>query len=112
MSSVHHHRPIVLRPLSTQQFRIAMGLAVAALSYADIQQLAPGAFGLTLRSGRPAAFHVMVQGEREGSGAQLVIETTLVNDADCSEALEIASHVMDSLPAWCDVVWATGMGTS
>jgi hypothetical protein len=49
MDSIHHHPPITLRPLSAQQLRVAMGLAIAGLPYGDIEQLTPRTFGVTLR---------------------------------------------------------------
>jgi hypothetical protein len=111
MDAIRHHPPITLRPLSAQQFRVAMGLAIAGLPYGDIEQLTPRTFGLTLRSGRPAAFHVSVH-RGEAGIAQLVIGATLMDDTDSREALAISSQLMATLPSWCDRVWATGLGAA
>jgi hypothetical protein len=111
MDSVHRHRPITVRALSSHHFRIAMGLAVSGLPYPDVQQLAPRAFGLTLRSGRPAAFHIAVDEPHGGHGAaQLTIGATLVDAGDSSEARGIAIQLVESFPVWCDIVWAIGKG--
>jgi hypothetical protein len=108
MDTVHRQTPITVPALTSHQFRIAMGLAVAGLQY-DIEQITPNAFGLTLRSGRPAAFHIRVEGQNGGAGtARLAIGATLVDAADSSEAQAIAKYLMDSFPAWCDIVWAVG----
>jgi hypothetical protein len=113
MPSVHRLPPIALRPLSAQQYRVAMGLSIAGLPYRDIQQLAPRAFGLTLRSGRPAAFRILVGGQEAGPGAaQIAVIATLVDDADSQEAFTITSDLMSTLPVWCEVVWAMGIGQS
>jgi hypothetical protein len=111
MSSVHRLPPIALRPLSAQQYRVAMGLSIAGLPYREIQQLAPRVFALTLRSGRPAAFRIVVEGQEAGP-IQIAVIATLLDDADSQEAVTITSGLMSTLPAWCDVVWAMGIGQS
>jgi hypothetical protein len=113
MDSVHHHPPITIRALPSHQFRIAMGLAVQGLPYPDIEQLAPRAFGLTLSSGRPAAFHITVHGAPDVPGtARLVIGATLVDADDTSEARAVATQLVETFPMWCEVVWTIGNGRS
>jgi hypothetical protein len=50
-----------------------------------------------------------VEGQNGGAGmARLAIGATVVHTADRSEAQAIAAYLMDSFPAWCDIVWAIG----
>jgi hypothetical protein len=107
MVTSHRHPSLTLRSLSTAQLKVALGLAIAAIPRDGIEQIAPNAFGLTLRSGRPAAFEIVVTPDPEGRRtAEVGIGATFIDRADRSEALEIIEGLFSSLPVWCDHVWA------
>jgi hypothetical protein len=96
---------ITVPPLNPEQFGMALGLAVKGLPYADTTQLAARAFGLTLTSGRRAAFEVSTEPNPQNPAAATIhFVVTMIDDGDTAEATAIVHHLVRCLPFFCEVV--------